>query len=196
MLKFKFSYVIAALLTSGVANTSAAEESDRLYKWFDEAPLGTKMRPLVATSYIPFNKEYSDLSERQKKIYRADFQGLQPSQTPPFPKGGIKEIYSPLIEGHSRIGGGGELLLFADIDKHGVAQKVTVYRSPSEELAEIATTVVFNTTFEPANCAGEPCAMEFPFLYDVPHRVRALNTLNKEDFGKNDIDMYYSKGGL
>ncbi|RBP49899.1 hypothetical protein [Arenicella xantha] len=185
--------IFITLIMLGAPSTTSANEKDRLYKLYGDAPKGSKLRPIEATSYIPFNKEYSQLSERQKKIYRADFQGLQPDQIPPFPEGGVNQIYEPLIQGHARIGGGGELLLFADIDEEGVAQKVTVYKSPTEELAELATTVVFNLKFHPATCAGEPCAMEFPFLFDVPHRNRELKSLNKEDFGKGDIDTAYSK---
>ncbi|RBP49901.1 hypothetical protein [Arenicella xantha] len=179
--------LFTSLMMLGVSTISHAEESDdKLYKWYGTAPKGSKMRPVEATSYIPFNKDYTELSDRQKKIYRADFEGLQANQIPPFPKGGTREIYGPLIKGHARIGGGGELLLFANIDKKGTVQKVTVYRSPSEQLAELATTVMFNVKFNPATCAGEPCAMEFPFLFDVPHRVRELKSLNKEDFGKGE----------
>lgn len=74
-------------------------------------------------------------------------------------------------------------MIFADIDEEGVTQKVTVYFSPTEKLAELGTAVLFNTQFDPATCRGEPCVMEFPFLYNVPQRFRHVKTLHKEDAG-------------
>jgi len=128
------------------------------------------------------------LSERQMAIYRADFDGLKATDTPPFPKKGLKEIYMPLIKGHKRIGGGGDLLVYAEINEKGSVNKVTVYMSPSKKLADLATTVMFNTKFRPPTCNGDPCIMDYPFYYQVPHRNRELRSLDKEDFGRGDID--------
>lgn len=192
MLK-NFVLGVVAVTAIAVANTQvSASEDDRLFKWYGDAPKGSKMRPIEATSYIPFNKKYDQLTERQKNIYRSYFEGLQKDETPPFPLGGLEEIYEPLIKGHARVGGGGELLVFSKIDKKGVVQEVTVYKSPTKKLAELVTTVMFNTKFKPAMCAGEPCGMDFPFLYDVPNRHRALRSLDKEDFGKGDISTKVS----
>jgi hypothetical protein len=172
------------IFTLSTSEAVFAEEGyDRLYKLYGPAPIGSRMRTVEAESYVPFNKNYSQFSTRQKEIYRQDFKGIKPDQIPPFPQGGIQEIYVPLIEANYRLGGNGELMIFADIDEEGVTQKVTVYFSPTEKLAELATAVLFNTQFDPATCRGEPCVMEFPFLYNVPQRFRHVKTLHKEDAG-------------
>jgi len=164
------------------------KSSHKMYKLLGTAPKGRNMRPVEAKSPIPFNKRYHQLDERQTKIYRSYFDNLNAEDTPPFPKKGLKEVYLPLIKGHRKIGGQGELLVYAEINPKGGVNKVTVYMSPSEKLAEVGTTVMFNTQFTPPKCDGTPCTMDYPFYYDLPHRTREINTLDKEDFGKGDIE--------
>jgi len=185
--KSTVSFMLIAPLTF-IFQNGYAEDKQRTYKLLGTAPKGSNMRPVEARSPIPFNKKFDQLSERQMAIYRADFDGLKATDTPPFPKKGLKEIYMPLIKGHKRIGGGGDLLVYAEINEKGSVNKVTVYMSPSKKLADLATTVMFNTKFRPPTCNGDPCIMDYPFYYQVPHRNRELRSLDKEDFGRGDID--------
>jgi hypothetical protein len=191
-LKMKFQtglYILVVFLFTGTAQRVFAEEQPRekVYKWLGTAPKGSNMRPIEATSPIPFNKKFEHLNDRQMAILRSYFEGLKKTDTPPFPKKGIKEIYGPLIKGHKKIGGGGDLLVYAEINDKGLVNKVTVYESPSQKLADLATTIMFNTKFKPPTCDGDPCTMDYPFYYKVPHRNRELKSLDREDFGKGDI---------
>lgn len=120
-------------------------------------------------------------------ILRSYFENLNPEDTPPYPKKGLKQIYSPLIKGHKRIGGAGDLLVYAEINEKGGVNKVTVDESPTKKLADLATTVMFNTRFEIPTCDGDPCIMDFSFYYKVHHRNRQLQSLDKENFGKGAI---------
>ena len=188
----KFHAVLCVLLTflfTGTAQRAEADEpkGERLYKLLGTAPKGRNMRPVEATSPIPFNKRFHQLDDRQMAIYRSYFEGLKETETPPFPKKGIREIYIPLVKGHKRIGGSGDLLIYAEINEKGGVEKVIVYESPTKKLADLATTILFNTKFKPATCDGKPCTMDYPFYYDVPHRNRELKSLDKENFGKGDI---------
>ncbi|MFT6408591.1 MAG: hypothetical protein ACJAQ6_002011 [Arenicella sp.] len=190
--KMKFQavfYVVAAFLLTAPVHSAQANEpkGEKVYKLLGTAPKGRNMRPVEATSPIPFNKRYEQLDYRQMAIYRSYFEGLKETDTPPFPKKGIKEIYVPLIKGHKRIGGSGDLLVYAEINEKGGVDNVIVYESPTKKLADLATTVMFNTKFRPATCDGTPCTMDYPFYYDVPHRNRELKSLDKENFGKGDI---------
>lgn len=182
-------FISAAFLLTGPAQSAdtGKAKQERTYKLFGTAPKGSKMRPVEATSPIPFNRRFSQLSKRQMAIYRSYFENLNETDTPPFPKKGLEEIYIPLIKGHKRIGGVGELLVFAEINDKGRVNEVIVYKSPTKKLADLATTVMFNTRFKPGTCDGDPCTMDYPFYYDVPQRNRELQTLDKESFGKGDI---------
>ena len=193
-------YVLAIFLFSGTAHSAEAKDKtkastvkeEKLYKLLGTAPKGRKFRPIEATSPIPFNKKYDQLNDEQVKIFRSYFENLTKDDTPPYPKKGLIEIYNPLIKGHKRIGGVGELLVFTEVNEKGGVNNVTVYKSPTKQLADLVTTVMFNTKFKPATCNGEPCTMDYPFYYDVPRRNRDLQTLDKENFGKGDIDTNYS----
>lgn len=182
-------YVLAIFLFTGSAQSAETNkpQKERMYKLLGAAPKGRNLRPIEATSPIPFNKKYDQLSEVQVKIFRSYFENLNDTDTPPYPQKGLIEIYEPLIEGHKRIGGVGELLVFTEVNDKGGVNNVTVYKSPTKQLADLVTTVMFNTKFKPATCDGAPCTMDYPFYYDVPRRNRELQTLDKESFGKSDI---------
>ena len=183
-------YMLATIALAGTApNTNAEEQkAEKIYRWLGKAPKGRNMRPIEAISPLPFKKKFHQLDERQMKILRSYFDNLNENDTPPFPAKGLKEIYGPLIKGHKNIGGGGDLLVYAEVNQNGGVNKVTVYESPSKKLADLATTIMFNVKFKPPTCDGEPCTMDYPLFYNVPHRNRELKCLNKEDFGKGDIN--------
>jgi hypothetical protein len=84
----------------GVAHASG------FYKLYGDAPMGSKFRPVEAKSPIPFNKEYEQLTQEQRNLYRLHFDGLAKDEIPPFPKHGTKSIYEPIIKGHERIARG------------------------------------------------------------------------------------------
>ena len=189
-MKFQIIFVLALFLFSEHSQSTESFEpkKERIYKLLGSAPKGRNLRPIDATSPIPFKKRFDQLSDRQMKIYRSYFENLNVTDTPPFPKKGLITIYRPLIKGHKRIGGRGELLVFAEINEKGGVNEVTVYKSPTKKLADLATAVMFNTKFKPATCDGSPCTMDYPFYYDVPQRNRELKSLDKKDFGKGDIN--------
>ena len=156
-------------------------EAKGIYKLYGDAPLGRKLKPIEATAPYPFDKEYHQLSSKQRESYRAQWEGLGDNDTPPFPKGGTKSIYQPLIKGHDRIARGGMLRLVAQIDEKGIVQELVIYESPHKDITELATSVIFHAEFEPATCAGKPCKMDFPFEFKLRKRVKRTNTLNSED---------------
>ena len=173
--------LIALLVFCLMANANAA----KLYKLLGDAPKGSNKRPIEAKSYIPFKKRYHQLTDEQKSIYRLNFEGIQDNEIPPFPKKGMRDIYTPLVKGHARQGGGGFLALVATVNKKGDVEKVVVLLQPSKKLGDLAIAVLFNTKFKPAKCDGKPCEMEFPFEFELRHRFKTIDSLDKEHFGNN-----------
>jgi hypothetical protein len=179
-----FAKTISILFLSMVIN--AAVEARTVYKILGKPPLGSNLKPVEAKSPIPFDKEYHQLTEKQRRIYRTQWEGLTEDEIPPFPKRGTRSIYNPIIKGHERISRGGLLRLIAQIDEKGNVSEVAVYDSPHEDITELAIAVMFHTKFKPASCAGEPCKMDFPFEIDLRKRVKQMNTLNAEDIPGNE----------
>jgi hypothetical protein len=169
---------MALLLLSIITGVAHARD---LYKLYGDAPMGSKFRPVEAKSPIPFNKEYDQLTQEQRNLYRLHFDGLAKDEIPPFPKYGTKSIYLPLIKGHERIARGGWLRLIAAIDENGKVEEVSVYESPHPEMTELANSVLFHAKFAPATCAGKPCKMDYRFDFKLRKRAKQMNTLNGED---------------
>lgn len=160
-----FPRVFLCLLMVMFASTIAAAQQEFKIKG-DPRP-GSKFRPVLASSPIPFDKSYDELTDEQKSLFRASYGGLAKNEKPPFPKAGTKAIYEPLLKGHLEIARAGNLFLVAMIDEQGKVENVSVYESPANTMTEYATAVLFNTEFEPATCAGKPCKMEFPFEFEL-----------------------------
>lgn len=157
--------IVVALIAATFAISSAA--SAKQYKIKGDKINGSKMRYVDATSPIPFNKKYAELSDEQRKIFRDSYGGLADTEKPPFPIEGTQAIYKPIIKGHYDIARAGNLFLIAMVDKNGKVENVSVYESPADSMTQYATNVLFNTEFEPATCDGAPCKMEFPFEFDL-----------------------------
>lgn len=172
--------IILTLIISLLYLTPVAARD--MYSLRGEAPMGSKFRPIEVQSLIPFNKEYSELTDHQRRIYRASL-NLADDQTPPFPKGGTRTIYKPLIKGHERVSRGGDLTIIASISEKGATEKVAIYHSPSKQITELVHSVFFATKFDPATCAGEPCKMDYQFEFKLRQRVKQMRTLHADDFG-------------
>ena len=167
-----FKRIISGVFVLALATASAAAQKE--YKIMGDKKLGSKFREVEATSLIPFNKPYGQLTAEQKELFRATYGGLADSEKPPFPIKGTQVIYKPIIEANKTIKQAGNLLLVAMVNEAGKVENVAVYESPTPKMAEVATTVLFNTQFEPASCAGEPCKMEFPFEFNLRYVEKNL----------------------
>ncbi len=165
----KFSLVLISCL---ISFNALAQEKFRL---MGDPRVGSKFRPVEAESYIPFNKKYAELTDQQKKIFRANYGVLKDSEQPPFPKKGLQSIYKPLIKGHAKVSRGGTLFLVAMVDEKGKVENVAVYESPTDSMTELANAVLFNTEFDPAICDGEACKMEFPFEFKMRNKEKNIN---------------------
>ena len=147
--------------------TTTAAAAQREFKLMGESRSGSKFKQVDAVSPIPFNKNYTQLTEEQKELFRATYGGLAETEKPPFPVEGTQSIYRPIIEGHKEIARAGNLFLIAMVDENGKVENVSVYESPHTRMTEYASAVLFNTKFEPATCNGDPCKMEFPFEFKL-----------------------------
>lgn len=168
-----FKKIVVLTLFSVFCSVSVAAQ--KTYKIMGDAKPGTKFRPVEATSFIPFDKQYKELTDQQKQIFRDSYGGLKDSEQPPFPKKGMEVIYKPIIKGHQRVSRGGNLFLVAMVDEKGKVENVAVYESPNQKISELATAVLFNTKFDPASCDGKPCKMEFPFEFKLRNKEKVIN---------------------
>ncbi len=153
--------LVVATAIFGISAVSA--NTDKTYNLLGEAPSGSKIPAVAATSPLPFNVSYSKMSEEQKNFFRSKYDNLGINDTPPFPSKGLRTLYKPVINTHRALGGVGTLKMTATISADGFVQSIEVHETPNKALAKRAKRALRNATFDSATCNGEKCAMTFPF---------------------------------
>ncbi len=154
----RFTWLISVLIGLGL---SSAANAGKTYTLKGDAPTGTLLQSIDARSQLPFDKRYFELTDEQRTMYRARFDSISASQVPPFPRNGLREVYRPLIDANKK-GARGVLTVNVKVNKSGQVEDLTVINSPNSQLADASERILRNMQFDPAYCAGEPCAMNFP----------------------------------
>ena len=111
---------------------------------------------------IPFDKGYQVLTVAQQRRLKAAYVDMGESDEPPFPVGGLKDIYGPITEGQQRLLTEGAFRADVEVDAAGDPVAIAVYRSPSEAVTKFVANIIMLTKFKPAICSGVPCKMGFP----------------------------------
>ena len=111
---------------------------------------------------MPFDKSYQGLTVDQQRVLRAGYVEMGEADEPPFPIGGLKEIYESITEGQQRLMVYGTFRADLEVDAEGNPIALAVYRSPSKAVTKFVSSVVMLTKFKPAVCGGSPCKMGFP----------------------------------
>ncbi len=158
--------VLAALLMSN------AQAQERFSIKEDSPSVGSNIRREVATSAVPFDKRYDELTPEQRQLLRAQYEGLPGECEPPFPERGLMDIYRHVVKIQRNQSLRGELLVTAMIDAEGKAQTVKIYRTPDPKLGAAIAEILVGTPFRPARCAGKAVAMEFPIALSLSVALR------------------------
>ena len=156
------------------------EAKPKMYEILGTAKVGSKFRHVEASFPVPFDRTYSALDEEQRGIYRKIYtwlteKELAVDQTPPYPVKGLRSLYEPIIKKNKLVAINKTVFFIVDIKETGEVDQVKVYSSPNKEFTEFINILAFTTKFEPGTCAGEPCAMEFPFELDLRYVHRNTN---------------------
>ena len=160
MKKLNIILVAASLLFS--ISASQATPSPKLYSLKGDAPTGTLIRSVEATSTIPFNKRFDALTSEQQNMVRAKFDNLGTHDTPPFPVSGLGAVYKTLIKANKVYGNNSALNVTAIVNSSGYVNGVTLHDNSNKELAAYIERRLRYTKFEPATCNGVACDMSFP----------------------------------
>jgi len=123
-------------------------------------------RYLTAGSLIPINKRYSELSDSERETLHEMWENIAPGDEPPFPLYGLRPLHATLASAQQKLAVDGSLVLIADVDASGQVGEIKVLRSPNSEMTNFVATMLFETKFKPASCAGKPCAMQYPFAFN------------------------------
>ena len=156
----KISKLVSLAIVALVSfNASAAS---KVYTLKSDPMAGSKIRSVVATSSIPFNKSFVELSSDQQALFKAQYPNLSANVLPPFPESGLRAIYRPILEKNESLENSGILSLAILVDEKGRVDNVSVVETTSPELEKFAVEALAGVKFDPAVCDGAACSMEFP----------------------------------
>ncbi|TQV84644.1 hypothetical protein FKG94_03740 [Exilibacterium tricleocarpae] len=152
------AFIVVAVLAGCMANQK--------HHIRDQPATGSKIPRKAVTGPIPFNKNYEELTDSEKKAFTLVYENFPPQDEPPFPIGGLEVISKPIHKAQEKRLARGSLSIIAVVDEQGVVRKAEVYESPDKYISKVATAVLFSTKFKPGKCSGTPCVMEFPFFFN------------------------------
>lgn len=121
----------------------------------------------VGYSSLPFNKKYSELSAEQKGLFKSQYEEMEEGDEPPYPRGGLKDIFGPIARGQEYIIQTGPVLLDIDVDAAGDAVSARVIKSPSPQATQLVAGIALLVKYKPGVCGGRPCAMSFPIRLNL-----------------------------
>ena len=148
--------LLAALPLCTVAQASAAG-----YPLKEVDPgIGSNVRREIGVTSLPLGRPYTELSADERADVRRASAGLAATDEPPFPVDGFKGLPALLSRIQARLKINGELALLVQIDAQGEAQSVSVMKSPNADLQALVGRLLMDTRYQPAMCAGNPCAKD------------------------------------
>jgi len=162
-------HVLKARFNGSFQLTAQAEkpEAPTLYSLkAQDAPIGSNIRPVMGSGYVvPPEKSYAEMTPEQQSFVKRYYKVLQDGDVPPYPEKGMLEISRAMGRLISYQAATGKLRANVSVDEHGVAQNVTLLKSPDSESGKLAASMLMLVKYTPGRCAGQPCAMMVPFSF-------------------------------
>lgn len=158
----KVLFIIALGSPSAAWAADSAEPAPE-YSFQAEAPVRLRGGPVdVRWQTVPFNRTYAQLSPSERAAFKSLYVDMPEADEPPFPVGGLKQIYEPIGQGQAALGANGTLVMEVVVGADGEPQEVHVLRSPNKQVTQFVAGVAMVTKFKPAVCSGKPCRAGFP----------------------------------
>ena len=143
----------------------AADEDAFRYRGRDFSPTGSHViRKLTWSSKIPFDKTFAELTPTQVAHIRDQYDGLKPDEEPPFPQGGLGDVFRQVddaVDQRTPRLEPGPLVVVASIDAEGDVQSLKFYKTPNAFAMGAVGQALLRTHFKPATRNGKPVSMDF-----------------------------------
>ncbi len=157
-------WIAAWTCAAAMACASQAVLADKLYVLKEDQPRpGSNITQAVATSPLPLDKRYDELTPEELAQVRSAYKLMGPGDEPPYPKDGMKPIAGQIARLEGVMNVGGPIKLVVRIDRNGEAQGVAAYKSPEASLTSAVAYVLMKAAYKPAKCGGKDCDGEFLF---------------------------------
>jgi len=120
-------------------------------------------RDVQSSIVAPPNKQYSELTTDEKRLVKAQYVAMADEDEPPYPINGHRNILMAAEKAQYKYRANGELSVLVDVNANGEATKISVMKSPDDDLTMDLARVLMLQKYKPAMCKGVPCNMQFPF---------------------------------
>ena len=160
------------LLPAGIARAAdeAKQENPHVLQ-DDHWESGGHLRRRIAAGNVPFHKSYAEMTPEEQDYLKSFYEKMGPNDEPPFPKYGLKPIVDEIVRATSRLEVEGPLKLDVLVNSKGEGVSVEVRQSPDPRMTRVAAAILLEAVYKPALCDGKPCAMKYPFNFDLHLRV-------------------------
>lgn len=108
---------------------------------------------------------WADLSEGERRVVKGDYAALEDGDEPPYPIEGTRRLIADMVKvGYVDSSFEGRFHMNVLVGADGKPKYATAVGKLPPEVAQYLGGVLMLTTFKPAMCHGQPCAMLFPLL--------------------------------
>ena len=159
---------VCAAVATLLAAPSLAADTHQYY--LTDMVVGSMLPQDIVGSAVPFDSPYAALSADQRALVAQDYDNLPANDEPPFPLYGVRHTIKALIPLAGLLDLSGPLVATVDVDSHGDAQSVTIFKSPDARIDRLASGALALEKYKPARCAGQPCRMQYVMRVDFVQR--------------------------
>jgi hypothetical protein len=169
--RFVTVLVCSGLLSLAIPSSAQTSSPTRTYALrTNQAFPGSVDSSFVSRSPYPLSKRYEDFTPEQRKSLRSLYLEMPDSDDPPFPREGMRQIVADIATLIERKALQGTVSIAVAINSRGEATGVKLLEYPDIETAKAIAYILVVAKYRAGTCAGQPCAMEFPFRFDLQSR--------------------------
>lgn len=161
------SLLCLASLVMAQSQPSPDDESRSRYKARRSTTGSSLPNTAAHGSTYPLDRSWERFTPEEQATVRDLYEDMPAEDEPPFPLTGMGPIIDGLrvAMGHYRIYG--QFELYVDVNAQGQATGIEFVRYPDAESAKIIGRLLIDAKYKPARCGGKPCAMQWPFRYNL-----------------------------
>jgi hypothetical protein len=153
----------AAEAPASAASTYTLRKNPTLLGFTFDTVLGN------ATSRLPFDKPYADLTSEQKERVRSLYKEMGETDEPPYPIDGLGSLLDPIAQGGQALQVQGDYVGVLTVGADGTPISIHAVKWPNNKTARFIARVALLTKFKAALCNGTLC--EMPYLISVHFKL-------------------------
>lgn len=121
--------------------------------------------PVETATSLVSGARWADLTESERRVIKGDYPALEDGDEPPYPIDGMRRLHTAMTKvGYVDSSFSGYFHMNVLVGADGKPKSATVVGKLPPEAAQYLGGVLMMTTYKPAVCHGQPCAMLFPLV--------------------------------